>query len=59
MRRFAVLFLISLFFMGMLLPQPAGAFYESDTRNVDYGLFLYFDLSWDYDGTMYVTVKNS
>jgi hypothetical protein len=59
MRRYAVLFLVSLFFMGMFLPQPAGAFYESDTVTVDYGEFLYFDLSWSYDGTMYVTVKNS
>jgi len=59
MRRLAVMFLISLFFMGMFVPQPAGAFYESDTVNVEYDEYLWFSLNWEYDGTVYISVTNT
>jgi hypothetical protein len=57
MKRFLVLSLMALLFIGSVAPQHAGAYYESDTMTAYYDEYIVFDLSWGNSGHLSYTVS--
>jgi hypothetical protein len=59
MKRFLIISGMVFLLMGMCMPAPAAAYYESNTKTIDEGYYLYFTLTWSQTGTLSYTASAS